>query len=312
MTVLTFLRRGRREPAATPPTPPQEVVVFSGGGSLGAAQVGAIQALFEAGIVPDAVVGCSVGAINAAYVAMDPTASRMVDLERIWRSITRNEVFPDGRFTVARRLAARSNYLYDPRGMRSLLAQCVSVPDLAQTAIPCHIVTTDLIAGSPTWWTSGEPVEVLSASACLPGLFPPVELEGRLYVDGGVSCPVPTQRALDLGAARVWVLNVHGEFHGWADKRMSAMDVLLESFAISRSHLGKHAPVIAAGQQIVNLPPLSIGRHDMRDFSKTPRLIAMGREAGRAMVAEELRARIRRPLEAVSDNEAQQTAIAAH
>jgi NTE family protein len=301
VTVLTFLRRGRREAPVLPanPPPPREVVVFSGGGSLGAAQVGAIQALFEAGIVPDAVVGCSVGAINAAYVAMDPTAERMVALEQLWRSMSRREVFPNSRFTVARRLASRSSHLYNPEGMRAVFAQCLPLDDLSQTAIPCHIVTTDLIAGEPTWWTSGNPIDVLNASACLPGLFPPVELDGRLYVDGGVSCPVPTQHALDLGAARVWVLNVAREYHGWADERMSAIDVLLESFAISRSHLGRLAPVAAPGQQIVALPSLSIGRHDMRDFSKTPRLIAAGREVGRAMVADELRARIRRPLEAV-------------
>lgn len=304
MSGLTFLRRARRSrpapPLTPPPTPPREVVVFSGGGSLGAAQVGAIQALFEAGIVPDAVVGCSVGALNAAYVAMNPTSERMTELERIWRSLTRREVFPDGRFTVARRFLRRSNYLYNPEGMRSVIRQCVSIDDLSQTAIPCHIVTTDLLGGDPTWWTSGDPLEVMSASACLPGLFPPVELEGRLYVDGGVSCPVPTQHALDLGAARVWVLNVAEEFQGFADARMSAMDVLVESFAISRNHLGRLAPVVAPGQQIVKLPQLAIGRHDMRDFSKTPRLIAMGREAGRAMVARELRASIRRPVQSVT------------
>ncbi|HEX3823024.1 MAG TPA: patatin-like phospholipase family protein [Mycobacteriales bacterium] len=303
MAVPRFLRRRRRGseelPALTPPppTPPREVVVFSGGGSLGAAQVGAIQALFEAGIVPDAVVGCSVGAINAAYVAMDPTADRMAALEAVWRSMSRREVFPGGRFRVARRIAARSNFLYPPDGMRAVFAQCVPLTDLAQTAIPCHVVTTDLIAGEPTWWTSGDPVDLLNASACLPGLFPPVRLEGRLHVDGGVSCPVPIQRALDLGASRVWVLNVARDFHGWSSDRMSALDVLLESFAISRSHLGRLAPVPAPGQQVVSLPPLSIGRHDMRNFSQTPRLVAAGREAGRAMVAEELRARVRRPLE---------------
>jgi NTE family protein len=314
MAVLTFLRRGRREsplPVAPPPTPPREVVVFSGGGSLGAAQVGAVQALFEAGIIPDAVVGCSVGAINAAYVAMDPTLDRMVALEAVWRSMSRREVFPDGRFRVARRLIARSNYLYNPEAMRAVFAQCVPLADLSQTKIPCHVVTTDLIAGEPTWWTSGDPVDVLSASACLPGLFPPVRLDGRLHVDGGVSCPVPTQRALDLGAARVWVLNVSREYHGWADERMSALDVLLECFAISRSHLGRHAPVVAPGQEIITLPPLSIGRHDVRDFSQTPRLIAAGREAGRAMVAAELRASARRPLESVDQRENDHAAEAA-
>jgi NTE family protein len=306
MAVLTFLRRGRREspaPNTTPPIPPREVVVFSGGGSLGAAQVGALQALIEAGITPDAVVGCSVGAINAAYIALEPTLDRAVALEAVWRSMSRREVFPDGRFRVARRLISRSNYLYNPAAMRAIFAQCVPIVDLSLTAIPCHVVTTDLIAGEPTWWTSGDPVDVLSASACLPGLFPPVRLDGRLHVDGGVSCPVPTQHALDLGAARVWVLNVSREYHGWAEDRMTALDVLLESFAISRSHLGRHSPVVATGQQILTLPPLSIGRHDMRDFSQTPRLIAAGREAGRMMVAAELRASARRPLESVEPHD---------
>jgi NTE family protein len=302
VTVLTFLRRGRR-PAETPieAPPPREVIVFSGGGSLGAAQVGALQALFEAGIVPDAVVGASVGAINAAFIAMDPTVEGAAALERIWRSMTREDVFPGGRFTVARRLAARANYLYDPTGFRNLLSRCVPQQDLAQSAIPCHVVTTDLLTGEPAWWTSGDPVDLLNASACLPGLFPPVPLDGRLYVDGGVSSPVPTQYALDLGAERVWVLNVAREFKGWADARMTAMDVLLESFAISRSLLGRREPVVAPGQRVVDLPAMPIGRHDMRDFSQTSRLLASGREAGRAMIAEELRARPKRALEVVPD-----------
>jgi hypothetical protein len=96
---------------------------------------------------------------------------------------------------------------------------------------------------------------------------------------------------------------VSREYHGWAEDRMTALDVLLESFAISRSHLGRHSPVVATGQQILTLPPLSIGRHDMRDFSQTPRLIAAGREAGRMMVAAELRASARRPLESVEPHD---------
>jgi NTE family protein len=262
---------------------------MSGGGSLGAAQVGALQALLEAGIRPDAVVGCSVGAINAAYVAVDPTLDHVVTLEAVWRSMSRREVFPGGRFTVARRLASRTNHLYSPEGMRALLATCMPISDLAQTAIPCHVVTTDLLAGEPTWWTSGDPVDVLSASACLPGLFPPVELGGSLHVDGGVSCPVPTQHALDLGASRVWVLDVGRTFHGWANARMNALDVLVESFAISRRQLGRQSAVVGRDQRVVTLPPLAIGRHDMRDFTKTSRLIRAGREAGRAMVAIEHR-----------------------
>jgi len=287
MTVLTFWRRSRGDMAAPDRPAPREAVVLSGGGSLGAAQVGALQAMFEAGILPDVIVGCSVGAMNGAFVAVDPTPARLAELEQVWRGLSRSTVFPDGRFTVASRLARRRNYLFSDEGLRGVIRAGVPVADLADTAIPLHVVTTDLRAGQPVWWTSGDPVDVLSASACLPGLFPPVEIDGALHVDGGVTCPVPTQRALDLGATRVWVLDVSSEHHGWTAPRMTAMDVLLESFAISRSHLARRESVVAAGQRVVNLPALRIGRHDIRDFSKTSALLSAGREAGRAMIAAE-------------------------
>lgn len=294
MTVLPLWRRARRDaPGALGSAAlgsaelPREAVVFSGGGSLGAAQVGALQALYEAGITPDVVVGCSVGALNAAYVAVDPTPERVRSLEELWRRMHQADVFPGGRFSVARKLAGRDDHLYSNRGLRTVITEGVTVADLADTRIPCHVVTTDLIAGEPVWWTSGKTEDVLLASACLPGLFEPVPLGGSLHVDGGVTCPVPAQHAIDLGATRVWVLDVAREFHGWADERMTAMDVLLESFAIARSHLGRRSPVAGPHQQIVNLPPLRIGRHDLRDFTKTARLLAAGREAGRAMIAAE-------------------------
>ncbi len=291
MTVLTFWRRGRTEaPARAADARPREAFVLSGGGSLGAAQVGALQALFEAGIVPDLVVGCSVGALNGAFIAADPTAERLGELEMVWRGMSRRTVFPNGRLTVATRLAGRRDHLYNPDGLHNIIRTCVPVRDLADTAVPVHVVTTDLRAGQSVWWSSGDPVEVLAASAALPGLFPPVPLGDSLHVDGGVICPVPTQRALDLGAERVWVLDVSSEYHGWTDERMTAMDVLVESFAIARSQLGRREPVAGPGQRVVSLPALRTGRHDLADFSKTSALLTAGREAGRAMVAAERRA----------------------
>lgn len=266
---------------------PREAVVLSGGGSLGAAQVGALQAMLEAGIVPDVVVGCSVGALNGAFVAVDPSHERLAELEQVWRRLSRRSVFPNGRLRVATRLAGRRDHLYTPDGLRGVIQSCVPLRDLADTAIPVHVVTTDLRAGQPVWWTDGDPVEVLAASAALPGLFPPVPLGDSLHVDGGVSCPVPTQRALDLGATRVWVLDVAREYHGWTDARMTAMDVLVESFAIARSHLGRREPVAEPGQRVVSLPALRTGRHDLADFSRTSALLSAGREAGRAMIAAE-------------------------
>ncbi|HVU62264.1 MAG TPA: patatin-like phospholipase family protein [Mycobacteriales bacterium] len=289
MTVATFLRRGRRAAAPESAAAPREVVVLSGGGRLGAAQVGALRALLEAGVVPDAVVGSSVGAINAAYLAMDPTVERVEALAQIWCGLSRADVFPDRWLAVARRLAGRANHLYSPDRLRALLAEALPQGDLAETAIPCHVVTTDLHTGEATWWSSGDPVEVLSASACLPGLFPPVQINGRLYVDGGVSCPVPTQRAIDLAARRIWVLNLSRDVSGFprTENQMSALDVLLESFAISRAHLAHRDPVPGPDQRIVRLPALPIDRRDLRDFSQTQRLLDAGYQAAQAMIAEE-------------------------
>jgi NTE family protein len=290
MTVLTFWRRSRQGQTVGRDAPrPREAFVFSGGGSLAAVQVGALRALLEAGVRPDVVVGCSAGALNAAFLAVDPTLERVTVLEDVWLDLRREDIFADGRFDVARRLAGRRDHLYSPHAMRALVRRWVPLPDLAATTIPCHIVTTDLLRGRPAWWSAGDPTDVLAASACLPALFPPVALDGSLHVDGGVTCPVPIQRALDLGAERVWVLDV-ADFHGWTDERMSALDVLLESFAISRSLLARAEPVARPGQRVVNLPPLGIGRHDLRDFSRTPALLAAGLAAGREMVAAELAA----------------------
>src|SRR3954467_5040307 len=92
VTVLPLWRRGRREAAAPEGGPAREIreaVVFSGGGSLGAAQVGALQALFEAGITPDGVGGCGGGALNGALVGFDRAAARSNGPEQLGRGLTR-------------------------------------------------------------------------------------------------------------------------------------------------------------------------------------------------------------------------------
>ncbi|MHB8340393.1 MAG: patatin-like phospholipase family protein [Mycobacteriales bacterium] len=286
MTVLSFLRRHRLEDEPGPHY--RDAVVLSGGGSLGAVQVGALRSLFDAGVVPDLLVGCSVGALNAAFVAMEPTEERVEALDALWRRLDRNTVFPSCRRSVAGHLVRHDSYLYEPEGLRSLVRRWVPVSDLSDTAVPCHVVTTDLLAGAPVWWSAGDPARVLVASASLPGLLPPVEIDGTLHVDGGVTSPVPAQRAVDLGASRVWVLDVTGGSIGRRDNRMSALDVLLISFAISRHRLGTSELVTQPGQRIIRMPPVAVARQDLRDFSQTGALIELGAQAGRRMVLEGL------------------------
>jgi NTE family protein len=290
VSVLTGLRRRAADLRVEPRY--REAVVLSGGGSLGAVQVGALRALFEAGVQPDLLVGCSVGALNAAFLAVDPSLARVGELERVWRGLDRTAVFGRGRRPVAAQLLSmavrKEDHLYEPYALRALVRQWVPVDDLAQTAVPCHVVTTDLLSGQPCWWSEGDPVQVLTASACLPALFPPVALGGGLHVDGGVTCPVPAARPVELGAERTWVIDVSGGTLGRRDERMTALDVLLMSFAISRSHLHRGDEPDAPGQRVVRLPRVDVGPHELRDFSRTPQLLQAGYASARAAVREEL------------------------
>lgn len=286
MTVLTAFRARRARPVAAV----REAVVLSGGGSLGAAQAGALRALLEGGVRPDVLVGCSAGALNAAFLAVDPTPQRADELEWVWRGLAKEHVFGPARRLATQlvSVARGGDHLYDSRPLQSLVRRWVPLADLRDTAVPCHVVTTDLRTGAACWWSEGDPVSVLTASACLPAVFAPVALGGSLHVDGGVVCPVPVERALDLGAARVWVIDVTGGALGRTDERMNALDVLLMSFAISRSHLDRVPVSDRPAQRVVRLPKLDVGRLELRDFSRTGELIEEGYAAGRAAVQAEL------------------------
>jgi NTE family protein len=292
VSVLTSLRV-RRGPRASEHRY-RDAVVLSGGGSLGAVQVGVLRALYEAGVRPDLFVGCSVGALNGAFLAVDPGLERLAELERLWRALDRESVFGRGRRILAAQLLSvavrKEDHLYEPDALQDLVRRWVRVDDLADTAVPVHVVTTDLLSGQPVWWSSGDPVQVLTASACLPALFPPVALGGTLHVDGGVTCPVPVERALALGAERTWVVDVSGGSIGRRDERMSALDVLLLSFAISRARLDRGEEEGTGGQRVVRLPRVDVGVHELRDFSRTPAFM----QAGYAVAKEAVRAELSR------------------
>ena len=268
-TMRIPLPRNRRAPDDRTP---MDAVVLSGGGALGAVQVGALRALVEHGVRPSFMVGCSVGALNAAFFGCDPSLARVAELERLWLTLTAADVFGKGHAVVGH-LIRRHTHIYDPDALHALIRRGMTVDDLSHTAIPVHVVTTNLDSGRPEWWSSGDAVTVLAASACLPGIFPPVEFASELHVDGGVTCPVPVLRALELGADRVWVVDVRGGSVGRRDARMTALDVLLLSFSITRDALVHQLP---SDPRVIQVPRYDTGPMDMRDFSRTRELIEGG------------------------------------
>src|SRR3954447_962138 len=116
--------------------------VFSGGGSLGAVQVGMMLALAERAIVPDLLVGTSVGALNAAYLAGDPSHAGARRLGELWSSLRRRDVFPLRRASAVRALAGRHDHLLDDAPLRRLVAAHVPYSRLERAPWPIAVVTT--------------------------------------------------------------------------------------------------------------------------------------------------------------------------
>lgn len=210
--------------------------VFSGGGPLGALQVGALRALFERGIRPDLVVGTSVGAINATLVAFEPSVHGVRRLEATWRRLAEDDLFPGSRFMGTwGRMVRRGDRIFDNTGMRKLIQTNLGESATFEDAqIPLGVVTTELTTGEERVFTSGPILEPLLASAAMPGAFSPVTIDGRRYIDGGVVNSVPVAPAIEMGASTVYVLNSTAHSHQQRPL-IRPMDYLMHAFSLARS-----------------------------------------------------------------------------
>ena len=184
-------------------------IVLSGGGPLGALQVGAIKALFEHGVKPDVVTGTSVGSINAAFLAFNPTQEGVHEMEHLWRDMGEDTLFPGGRFRATwARMFVRGNRIFEHSGLRKALESHLGTEArIEDAAVPLGVVATDLETGAERVFKSGPLIEPILASAAMPGVYPPVEIEERLYTDGGVANNVPIAPAVEMGATTLYVLN---------------------------------------------------------------------------------------------------------
>jgi len=181
--------------------------VLTGGGSLGAVQVGMLQALAERGARPDVLVGTSVGALNAAFVAGHGwNASTLDELERVWRSLRRRDVFPTRPHHQLFGALGRRSSLFSNRGLRRLIEEHLRFTRLEDAPIPLHVIATNELDGRDVVLSSGDPVEAVLASAAIPGLFPPIERDGMILVDGGLANNAPISHAAALGCDHVVVL----------------------------------------------------------------------------------------------------------
>jgi NTE family protein len=255
--------------------------VLAGGGSLGAVQVGMLKALTRLSVVPDFVVGASVGAINGAYFAMEPNEQGVARLERVWLRLRRANVFPFSAASGILAIFGRRDHLVTPALLRALIESELPRQKLEEAQIPCYVVATDVLTGGEIALASGPAVTALLASAAIPAVFPVVSIDGRHLMDGGVANNTPISTAVDLGATRVVVLPT-GMSCGLVGPPRGAVALALHALnLLIMRQLLKDIERFAHRTELVVLPPLCPLTTNTYDFSQTHELIHRAEAATR-------------------------------
>jgi len=199
--------KGDSQTSEDPPRYPRPIAfVFSGGCSLGALQVGMLRAVHEAGIQPDLLVGTSAGALNAAFIGNGFTAARVAELADVWGALRTIDVFPGFGLWSSVRALVGSGTLASPSGLERIINRHAAATH-AELRIPTAVIASDLATGSAVAFKDGDLRRHVLASVAIPGVFPPVTVDGRTFIDGGVSSHVPLLPARHLGAKTMVVFD---------------------------------------------------------------------------------------------------------
>lgn len=263
--------------------------VLGGGGRLGAAEVGMLAALTDAGIAPDMVLGTSIGAINGVAIADDPSVEGVARLRALWSDVERSGMFGGGVVDRVRHIAATRTSLHSNEPLRRLLDRVVGGRRIEDLPVRFQCVAACIETAEATWFDSGPVTDRVLASCAVPGLLPPVEVDGLHYLDGGVVDSIPVRRAIELGAERIFVLQV-GRIEEPLRVPRRPHEVALVAFEIARRH--SFATAMASRPEGVEVHVLPTGGSPLRfndlrqlryrDFSDIGRRIDDARSAAAA------------------------------
>jgi NTE family protein len=260
--------------------------VLGGGGSLGAVQVGMLQALAERDVLPDVVAGTSVGSLNGTLVALEPKSAAN-RLSHLWARMTRERVFPGGLLAQARTLQHNHTHLFPSAGLAAVIADFIGAErSFADLALPFAVVTTDIATARPHVLRDGLLLPALLASTAIPGIFPPVELGPLRLYDGGLVANVPMRQAVAMGARSLVVLDCN--FPGNIPEVSGSMaEVLFYTVMVTmRTQAILEAPLVASELPVVYLHGPEPFRISPLDFRHTGTLIETAYEAARAFLDE--------------------------
>ena len=271
-------------------------LVLGGGGARGLAHLGAIDALTKKGIIPDLVVGTSIGAIIGAIYTTSGDSEAAIQrvndyftcdcytkIEFDFIKETEEGKANDGLFdSLSRFLRKKFFYnviLANKQSFVSLdtylenIAFLIDDIDIRDTKIPCAFVCTDINIGSEIVLTKGSLRQAVAASGAIPGIFPPIEIDGHLLMDGGWVNQLPVDTCRTLGADFVLAVNVAREMEQDFSTE-TGLDILRRTNAITRTVLNRLQREDADGV----IDP-EVGKISWAEFGCIRECMQKGREA---------------------------------
>jgi len=286
---------------------------LSGGGSLGAVQVGMLHALAKHGVGADVVVGVSVGALNGVYYAARPRLRDIEELAGLWLQVSQHDVFPLNLDDVSvavlgnlpwhplrgarRALGAanyafslrpialgsaalgRRNYLFPTTALEEFLRRVLPIQRLEDTAVPVEVVAAEASSGRTVPLSRGPAVPALLASAAIPGLYPAIEVDGLTLMDGALADRTPLERAIALGADDVYVLTSGCSCDLQAPPRTVLAMALHAYNLIEEQRLRAVVAQVGADTRLHVIPPLCPVEVSPVDFGQTGQLIRRAAKA---------------------------------
>jgi NTE family protein len=254
-------------------------IVLSGGGNHGAVQVGMLAALLEHDVMPELVLGCSIGALNGAAFAQDPTPAGVARLEELWRGLGAEGLLPSSWLPNAVALARKGESIHSNDRLRGFLHGLLRVDSFEALALPFQCVATDVVGVREAWFSTGPLIDPILASAAMPAVLPAVEIDGVRYLDGAIVNDVPISRAVALGASTIYVLHC-GTVDRPRPEPKRPLDVAIQSYWIARHHRFKRdLESLPDGVEAIVLPIGQTRTLRLNDFTQSGEMIDAAREA---------------------------------
>ena len=284
---------------------PKVGLVLSGGGAKGMAHVGVLRVLEEMNIPVDVVVGTSagsaVGALYASGMPVDDIETRFIGMDwlsnfrddpgRSYRPVRRKQ--EEWRYPLTPGIGVRSDGLHVGGGiiagqnlgflLNQLTQNAALVNDFDRLAIPFRAVATDLETGEPVVMGSGNLAEAIRASMSIPGVYAPVEIDGKLLVDGGVANNLPVSVARDMGADIIIAVDITDKLQE-TDKLREAFSVVGQLTTLMTWRNTDEQLALLKSRDVLIRPDLE--GYTSADFYDAPVLFELGATAARSHAVE--------------------------